>query len=94
MQLSSTYIALNRANFGLTAEEIARVDQLLRAQNQEDYPYQEIKRCPYEVEVATIIRACYPKWQVRELLVDFSHNHFNVNIDADNAIRAGGQNVS
>jgi hypothetical protein len=70
------------------------LDQLFRAQNQEDYPYQEIKRCMYEVEVTTIIRACYPKWQVRELLVDFWHNHFNVNIDADNTIRPGGQKVS
>ncbi len=64
------------------------LDQLFRIQNQEDYPYKEIQRCSYEVEVATIIRACYSKWQVREMLVDFWHNHFNVNIDADNTIRA------
>ncbi len=68
------------------------LDQFFRAQNQEDYPYQEINRCTYEVEVASIIHACYPKWQVSELLVDFCHNYFNVNIDA--AIRAGGHKVS
>ena len=64
------------------------LEQLFRVQRQDDYPYQEVERCSFEVEVATLIRACYSKWQVKELLVDFWHNHFNVNIDADNTIRA------
>ena len=34
------------------------------------------------------------QWQVRELRVDFWHNHFNVNIDTDNTIRSSGQKVS
>jgi uncharacterized protein (DUF1800 family) len=72
---------------GLTTLE-KPLDLLFRAQNQEDYPYQEIERCSDEVEAATILRACYSKWQVKEMLVDFWHNHFNVNIDSDNAIRA------
>ncbi|MFM2141655.1 MAG: hypothetical protein RLZZ476_199 [Verrucomicrobiota bacterium] len=64
------------------------LEQLFRVQRQDDYPYQEVERCSFEVEVATLIRACYSKWQVKELLVDFWHNHFNVNIDADDTIRA------
>jgi uncharacterized protein (DUF1800 family) len=31
------------------------------------------------VSVATIVRAVHSRWQLRELLVDFWHNHFNVN---------------
>jgi uncharacterized protein (DUF1800 family) len=32
-----------------------------------------------EVAVATLIRAVYSRWQLREVLCDFWHNHFNVN---------------
>ncbi|MDD5296500.1 MAG: DUF1800 domain-containing protein [Rhodocyclaceae bacterium] len=32
-----------------------------------------------EVTMATLIRAVYSRWQLRELLCDFWHNHFNVN---------------
>src|ERR1700730_10305772 len=32
------------------------------------------------VSVATILRAVLSRWQLRELLVDFWHNHFNVNV--------------
>jgi|UniRef100_UPI0037852AF6 hypothetical protein len=78
---------------GLTALE-KPMEVLFKAQSQEDYPYQEIERCSHEVEVATIIRACYSKWQARTLLFDFWHNHFNVNIDANDTIRAGGHKVS
>lgn len=34
-----------------------------------------------EVRAATWLRAVYSKWQLREVLVGFWHNHFNVNID-------------
>ena len=36
-----------------------------------------------EVNAATWIRAVYSRWQLREVLVDFWHNHFNVNAYAD-----------
>jgi uncharacterized protein (DUF1800 family) len=36
-----------------------------------------------EVIAATWLRAVYSKWQLREVLVDFWHNHFNVNADMD-----------
>jgi uncharacterized protein (DUF1800 family) len=39
-----------------------------------------------EVRVATWIRAVHSKCQLRETLVDFWHNHFNVNAYSDSAI--------
>ena len=39
-----------------------------------------------EVRVATWLRAVHSKRQLKEVLVDFWHNHFNVNINADSAI--------
>lgn len=32
-----------------------------------------------EVTAATVLRAIYSRWQLREVLCDFWHNHFNVN---------------
>ena len=64
------------------------LEELFRAQHQEDYPYAEAERAGIEVEVATVLRACYSRWQVRELVVDFWHNHFNVDLDAEDVIRA------
>ncbi len=49
----------------------------------EGTPYEEKVRCVYEVMAATYLRAVYSKWQLREVLVDFWHNHFNVNMWAD-----------
>jgi uncharacterized protein (DUF1800 family) len=44
---------------------------------------------PYnEVRVATWLRAVYSKRQLRELMVEFWHNHFNVNAPSDAAIAA------
>ncbi len=36
-----------------------------------------------EVRAATWLRAVYSKWQLREVLTEFWHNHFNVNAFAD-----------
>jgi len=72
---------------GLTLLKVP-LDQLFQAQNREEYPYEERERASLEVETATIVRACYSKWQVRELLVDFWHNHFDIDIDSDDTIRA------
>src|SRR5260370_451162 len=38
------------------------------------------------VACATTIRAVHSRWQLREVLVDFWHNHFNVNALGDNLI--------
>jgi uncharacterized protein (DUF1800 family) len=48
------------------------------AQYEETPPYGEWSRPVEEVQAATWIRAVYSKWQLREVLVDFWHNHFNV----------------
>jgi uncharacterized protein (DUF1800 family) len=42
-----------------------------------------------EVRVATWIRAVYSKRQLQELMVEFWHNHFNVNAGSDAAISVG-----
>jgi uncharacterized protein (DUF1800 family) len=43
----------------------------------------ERDRALAEVRAATWIRAVYSKWQLREVLADFWHNHFNVNAEID-----------
>jgi uncharacterized protein (DUF1800 family) len=35
---------------------------------------------------ATLIRAVHSRWQLREVLVDFWHNHFNVNAAGDSTV--------
>ncbi len=49
-------------------------------------PPPEKGRPRIEVAAATLIRAVYSRWQLRELLVDFWHNHFNVNAAGDNSV--------
>ena len=39
----------------------------------------ERSRPTQEVRAATWLRAIYSKWQLREVMVEFWHNHFNVN---------------
>lgn len=41
--------------------------------------YQELIRPRVDVSMGTLIRAVYSRWQVQEVMVDFWHNHFNVN---------------
>ena len=48
----------------------------------------ERRRPAEEVRAATWIRAVYSQWQLRELMVDFWHNHFNVNAFSDSKISA------
>jgi len=38
------------------------------------------------VAAATLTRAVHSRWQLREVLVDFWHNHFNVNAVGDNLV--------
>jgi uncharacterized protein (DUF1800 family) len=64
-------------------------DQLWRladARNQVGGP--ERTRARIDVTAATLARAVHSQWQVRELLCDFWHNHFNVNA-AEQSIAAG-----
>ena len=49
-------------------------------------PPPERSRPRIEVAAATVIKAVYSRWQLREVLVDFWHNHFNVNAVGDNNI--------
>lgn len=51
-------------------------------------PWSERVRPFEEVRVATWLRATYSRRQLNELLVDFWHNHFNVNAYADATIAA------
>lgn len=50
--------------------------------------YQERIRPVEEVRMATLLRAVYSKWQLREALVEFWHNHFNVDAYSDSRISA------
>jgi len=47
---------------------------------------QERSRPLEEVRVVSWIKAVYSRWQLRELLTEFWHNHFNVNPDKDTKI--------
>ncbi|MBN9535961.1 MAG: DUF1800 domain-containing protein [Alphaproteobacteria bacterium] len=51
-------------------------------------PYQERLFLRTAVAAATLIRAVHSRWQLREMLVDFWHNHFNVNAAGDGAVAA------
>lgn len=44
-------------------------------------PPQEKARPHAEVAAATLLRAVYSRWQLKEVLCDFWHNHFSVNAD-------------
>lgn len=46
----------------------------------------ERQRPRQEVAAATLLRAIHSRWQLREVLVDFWHNHFNVNAAGDQAV--------
>jgi uncharacterized protein (DUF1800 family) len=68
------------------AAPLAELWKLTRDQNDEHaapVPYEEKVRPLQEVRAATWLRAVYSKWQLREVLVDFWHNHFNVNAGID-----------
>lgn len=45
--------------------------------------FSERQRPWYEVRIATVIRAIYSERQLQEVLIDFWHNHFNVNASGD-----------
>lgn len=50
---------------------------------QHDTPYQEKGRPFEEIKIASWIRAVYSPWQLKEVMVEFWHNHFNVTANSD-----------
>ncbi len=53
---------------------------------QEKGHYAENMRAAQEVFIDKTLRARYSRWQLQELLADFWHNHFNVNVQQDERI--------
>ncbi len=64
----------------------ASVDQLWKLRDRKKVHRKERQRAAQEVLVATWLRATYSKWQLREVMVEFWHNHFNVSVQADERI--------
>ncbi|MCP4438855.1 MAG: DUF1800 domain-containing protein [Aureispira sp.] len=56
------------------------------AKKEKSLPHQEKMWPAMQVAAATWMRAIHSKWQLKEILVEFWHNHFNVSIDADERI--------
>ena len=56
---------------------------------EKNLPGQERSFFRQAVAMATLIRAAHSPWQLRELLVDFWHNHFNVNAVGDSLVAVG-----
>lgn len=59
------------------------ISELWQSFDEKNEASDEWLRPLFEVNVATWIRAVYSPWQLQEVLVDFWHNHFNVNAYAD-----------
>ena len=58
----------------------ASIDKLWPLTDQKNFmANQERVRPVEEVRVASWIRAVYSKWQLKEIMTEFWHNHFNVN---------------
>lgn len=56
--------------------------------SQNGLPWEEKVRPAEEIRVATVLRAVYSSRQLEEILTQFWHNHFNINIDKDEKISA------
>lgn len=64
------------------------IDQLwLLTDNKAPLAWQERQRPRQEVSAVTVLSAIYSRWQLREVMTDFWHNHFNVNA-FDNPVSA------
>lgn len=53
---------------------------------QEEPPDSLLRRPAFETFLVTWLRQLHSQWQLREIIVEFWHNHFNVSIDAHDAI--------
>lgn len=58
-------------------------------QQNKTLPGKEVSRIAEEVVVATWMRAAHSAYQVREVMVDFWHNHFNIAIKEGATVRTG-----
>jgi uncharacterized protein (DUF1800 family) len=52
----------------------------------DEVDYAEKHRAMEEVMMATLLRSVHSQWQVREMLVEFWHNHFSVNAEKDDPV--------
>lgn len=84
----STYPARNEAA-PLTLLDASVSDLWARTNFQTPMDFNERLRPFAEVRVATFIRAVHSKRQLKEVLVDFWHNHFNVNATSEMTISCG-----
>lgn len=66
----------------------ASLPELWKLMDYNKVNYYERVRPAHEVRAATWIRAIHSTWQLREVMTEFWHNHFNVNVDANEAIAA------
>lgn len=71
----------------LTASPLSLWD--IYQQRNKTLPGKEVTRITEEVVAATWIRATHSAYQVREVMVDFWHNHFNVAAKESAAVRTG-----
>jgi len=64
------------------------IEELWKLSDGKKFPYSEQVRPTQEVRSATWLRAVYSEWQLREVMVEFWHNHFNVNAFGEGKIGA------
>ena len=62
------------------------VEEVFPLCRDEKLPYEEKERPMNELIIATIMRAVYSRWQVREMVVGFWHDHFNIDAEKDETI--------
>jgi len=62
------------------------VEEVFPLCRDEKLPYGEKERPMNELIIATIMRAVYSRWQVREMVVGFWHDHFNIDAEKDDTI--------
>lgn len=64
------------------------VENLWKLTDNKKIHYNEQVRPAQEVRAATWLRAVYSEWQLREIMVEFWHNHFNVHAFGEGKIAA------
>jgi uncharacterized protein (DUF1800 family) len=90
--IAAALLEINYNNKGTRVKELRPLSTLnkknaeLWAIRIENKAHAEKIRPAQEVLLATILRARYSRWQLREILADFWHNHFNVNAFGDDKI--------
>ncbi len=62
------------------------IEKVFPMYGKEGVDYAEKNRAMEEVMMSTLLRAVHSKWQVREMLVEFWHNHFSVNAEKDESV--------